>query len=123
MDFRSFFPHTRKHTLLVLFASFSVTPLREAYADGAASLGFSTEHLGGKSSHHQLLFNSVGDCWRVGWWSGVLVPTKPRNMNPVVLSLFAALFTNDLLDLKARQEQHWNLAYAYAALDTLREPP
>lgn len=41
----------------------------EAYADGAASLGFSTE-----------------------------------NMNPVVLSLFAALFTNDLLDLKARQE-------------------
>lgn len=45
-------------------------PFREkAYADGAASLGFSTE-----------------------------------NMNPVVLSLFAALFTNDLLDLKARQE-------------------
>eukprot|EP00438_Fugacium_kawagutii_P016971 Skav217285 [mRNA] locus=scaffold120:261176:281002:+ [translate_table: standard] len=27
-----------------------------------------------------------------------------RTMNPVVLSLFAALFTNDLLDLKARQE-------------------
>lgn len=45
-------------------------PSREkAYADGAASLGFSTE-----------------------------------NMNPVVLSLFAALHTNDLLDLKARQE-------------------
>ena len=44
---------------------------------------------------------------------------KPRNMNPVVLSLFAALFTNDLLDLKARQEQRWDLAYAYAALDTL----
>lgn len=45
-------------------------PFREqAYADGAASPGFSTE-----------------------------------NMNPVVLSLFAALFTNDLLDLKARQE-------------------
>ncbi len=27
-----------------------------------------------------------------------------RNMNPVVLSLFAALHTNDLLDLKARQD-------------------
>ena len=26
-----------------------------------------------------------------------------RNMNPVVLALFAALQTNDLLDLKARQ--------------------
>ena len=73
----------------------------------------------------QLLFNQLWSLENVAerdgqWWSKVLVPfQKPRNMNPVVLSLFAALFTNDLLDLKARQEQRWDLAYAYAALDTL----
>ena len=61
---------------------------QKAYADGAASLGFSTEplasdrHRAQRGKKHWLL----------------------RNMNPVVLSLFAALFSNDLLDLKARQE-------------------